>query len=158
MLRDTKEFVKASGGEAASGISHHCYIGVQKYTYILKAEDNVMKEIREPRVMAFSRGGNWRATLTPARVINQVSGAGGTVSCLPESTEQPLTHKRGAQQQQVQEARGSYRYTQSTPGSHPSFTWAPREAPHHEPHHSQLLSGSLFPGSCWGAGVTPGRD
>lgn len=58
VLRDTKEFVKASGGKAASGISHHCYIGVQKYTYILKAEDNVMKEIREPRVTAFSRGGN----------------------------------------------------------------------------------------------------
>lgn len=58
MLRDTEEFVKANGGKAASGTSHHCYIGAQKYTYMLKAEDNTMQEIREPRVTALSRGGN----------------------------------------------------------------------------------------------------
>lgn len=58
VLRDTEEFVKANGGKAASGTSHHCYTGSQKYTSILKAEDNMIKEIREPRMMAFSRGGN----------------------------------------------------------------------------------------------------
>lgn len=74
MLRDTEEFVKANGGKAASGISHHCYTGVttQNHTYILKAEDNMMKEIWEPRVTAFSRGANWRATLPLAR-INQLT-------------------------------------------------------------------------------------